>query len=116
MYSSRESLTFSTFNIEKIRSGMKTYYVYIITNKPNGTLYIGFTDDLNRRIREHKSGVCKGFAYKYNLAQLVYFEEYQSSSQAFIRERQMKKWKREWKINRIVEMNPDWNDLAKDWD
>ena len=95
---------------------MGTYYVYIITNKTNGTLYTGFTDDLNRRIREYKSGVCKGFAYKYNLTKLVYFEEFQNSSEAFIRERQMKKWKREWKINRIEEMNPDWHDLAEDWE
>ena len=95
---------------------MGQYFVYILTNKPSGTLYIGFTDDLARRIREHKSRTCKGFAYKYNLTKLVYFEEYQTNTEAFIRERQMKKWNRSWKIELIEKNNPDWNDLAKNWD
>lgn len=88
------------------------FYVYIVTNKPNGTLYIGFTDDLTRRMREHKSKACKGFAAKYNLTSLVYFEEHLTSNDAFVRERQMKKWKREWKIKLIEELNSTWEDLA----
>ena len=92
------------------------YYVYIITNRKDGTLYTGFTDDIVRRIREHKNKSCRGFAQKYNLTKLVYFEEHEDSYSAFRKERQMKKWKRQWKINLIEKENPEWNDLAKDWD
>lgn len=90
------------------------YYVYIITNKPNGTLYIGVTNDIARRIYEHKVKVVKGFPAKYNLDKLVYLEEYESSSEAIYREKCMKEWKRDWKVKRIVEMNPVWRDLYED--
>ncbi|WP_321286528.1 GIY-YIG nuclease family protein [uncultured Sunxiuqinia sp.] len=92
-----------------------SYYVYILTNKPDGVLYIGFTNYLERRIKEHKTKQVKGFTYKYNLSKLVYFEEFENSFEAFQRERQMKKWKRQWKLNLINEMNPEWKDLSKDW-
>ena len=82
---------------------------------PDGVLYIGFTNYLERRIKEHKTKQVKGFTYKYNLSKLVYFEEFENSFEAFQRERQMKKWKRQWKLNLINEMNPEWKDLSKDW-
>jgi putative endonuclease len=89
----------------------KQYYVYILTNKKFGTLYIGVTNDLLRRIWEHKQGNIEGFTQTYKLKILVYFEIFDSVDQAIIREKQMKEWKRDWKINKIEEENPEWNDL-----
>ena len=91
------------------------YYLYIITNKKNGVLYIGVTNNLERRMLEHKNKLIKGFSSRYNLDKLVYLEAYQYVEDAIKREKNMKKWKREWKINFIVEANPDWGDLSKDW-
>ena len=91
------------------------YYLYIITNKKNGVLYIGVTNNLERRMLEHKNKLIKGFSSRYNLDKLVYLEVYQYVEDAIKREKNMKKWKREWKINLIVEDNPDWGDLSKDW-
>jgi putative endonuclease len=90
--------------------------VYILTSKKNSVLYIGFTNDLSRRMKEHKSKVIKGFTSKYNVEKLVYFEEYGNSNDAFLRERQLKKWKRLWKIELFEKENPEWNDLSKDWE
>ncbi|MAB48085.1 MAG: excinuclease ABC subunit C [Flavobacteriaceae bacterium] len=87
------------------------YYLYILTNKKNGTLYIGVTNDLERRIFEHKNKLIEGFTKKYDLTQLVYFESYQYINDAIRREKNMKKWKRQWKINLIEEENSDWKDL-----
>ena len=91
------------------------YYVYILTNQKNGTLYIGMTNSLERRVFEHKQKLLKGFTLKYGLDKLVYFEQYQYVSDAILREKRMKKWKRQWKINLIEEENPQWLDLAADW-
>ena len=91
------------------------YYLYIITNKKNGVLYIGVTNNLERRMFEHKNKLIKGFSSRYNLDKLVYLEVYQYVEDAIKREKNMKKWKREWKVNLIVEDNPDWGDLSKDW-
>ena len=91
------------------------YYLYILTNKKNGTLYIGVTNDLERRIFEHKNKLFEGFTKKYGLTKLVYFETYQYVNDAIIREKNMKKWKRQWKINLFEEDNFDWTDLARDW-
>ncbi len=91
------------------------YYLYILTNKKNGVLYIGVTNNLERRMFEHKNKLVKGFSYRYNLDKLVYLEVYQYVEDAIKREKNMKKWKREWKINLIVEDNPNWEDLSKDW-
>ena len=91
------------------------YYVYILTNQKNGTLYIGMTNSLERRVFEHKQKLLKGFTLKYGLDKLVYFEQYQYVSDAILREKRMKKWKRQWKINLIEEENPLWNNLAADW-
>lgn len=91
------------------------YYTYIITNKKDGVLYIGVTNNIERRITEHKRGSTKGFSKRYNLDKLVYFETHQYINDAIKREKNMKKWKREWKIKLIEKNNPNWEDLAKDW-
>ena len=94
---------------------MKTYYVYILASQKNGTLYIGMTNILERRMYEHKNKLVKGFTSKYDVSKLVYFEEYNSYQEAFNRESQLKKWKREWKINIIEKDNPLWDDLSEEW-
>ncbi|MFN3235381.1 MAG: GIY-YIG nuclease family protein [Gammaproteobacteria bacterium] len=90
---------------------MKTYYVYILTNKTHTTLYIGITSNLITRIWQHKSKQLSGFTKKYNVNKLIYFEEYDDVSYAIHREKRLKEWKREWKINIINKFNPDWKDL-----
>jgi putative endonuclease len=92
----------------------KSYYVYIICSKRNGTLYIGVTNDLIRRITEHKNGEVAGFSKKYDVHQLVYFEETSDVTAAITREKQLKKWKRAWKLKLIEQTNPDWKDLFQD--
>jgi putative endonuclease len=92
---------------------MKTYYVYILASKRNGTLYIGITNDLARRVYEHKSGLIKGFTKKYSVNKLVYFESTNDVNAAILREKRLKKWKRQWKIELIEKLNPDWNDLSE---
>ena len=93
---------------------MNQYYVYILASKRNGTLYIGVTNNLLKRVDEHKSNLIDGFTKKYNVHNLVYYEQYNDISCAITREKQMKKWKRQWKINLIEKFNPDWTDLFKD--
>jgi putative endonuclease len=90
---------------------MKTYYVYILASRRNGTLYIGVTSDLVRRVHEHKSGAVAGFTKKYGIHLLVYFEQSQDAQSAIRREKQMKEWKRDWKIDLIEDQNPEWIDL-----
>ncbi|MBI2429981.1 MAG: GIY-YIG nuclease family protein [Ignavibacteriales bacterium] len=89
----------------------KKYFVYIVTSKKNGTLYIGMTNNLRTRISQHKESLIPGFTQKYKVHMLVYFEEYQDVRDAITREKQMKRWKRDWKIQLIESMNPDWKDL-----
>ncbi len=91
------------------------YYLYILTNKKNGTLYVGMSNNLERRIFEHKNKLVEGFTKKYGLDKLVYFEMHPHVNDAILREKRIKKWKRQWKINLIEEDNPNWNDLAFDW-
>jgi putative endonuclease len=93
---------------------MKNYYVYILASKRNGTLYIGVTNDLNRRIYEHKNSLVDGFTRKYNIKILVYYELTNSIESAITREKQFKKWNRDWKIRLIEEKNPIWEDLSMD--
>lgn len=88
-----------------------SYYVYILASQPNGTLYTGVTNDLIRRVYEHKMKYAEGFTRKYRVDKLVYFEEYNDIRDAIHRERCIKNWKRNWKIKRIREMNPEWEDL-----
>ena len=87
------------------------YWVYIVTDKPFGTIYVGFTGDIFRRSFEHREGLYKGFAKKYGLKMLVYAEECSEVHDAIAREKQLKKWKRAWKIDLIKKLNPDWRDL-----
>ncbi|MEW5821089.1 MAG: GIY-YIG nuclease family protein [Cyanobacteriota bacterium] len=89
----------------------KTYYVYIMTNKSK-TLYTGVTNNLHRRVYEHKNKLVEGFTKKYNITQLVYFEEYSTSNEAIKREKQIKGWLRSKKINLIEKSNPEWKDLV----
>ncbi|MCK5412781.1 MAG: GIY-YIG nuclease family protein [Candidatus Pacebacteria bacterium] len=89
----------------------KTYYVYITVSKRNGTLYIGVTSNLKKRIYEHKESLIDGFTKKYNVDKLVYFETTNDVNSAIQREKQTKKWKREWKIKLIEKENPCWIDL-----
>ncbi len=90
---------------------MKNYYVYILASRKNGTLYIGVTNNLIKRICEHKNGEVKGFTQRYNIHLLVYFEYYHQVEYAIKREKQLKKWNRNWKISLIEENNPEWKDL-----
>ena len=85
---------------------MKSYYVYIITNKYRTTFYIGVTNDLNRRTGEHSNSKGSIFTQKYSLTDLIYYEEFSDINLAIQREKQLKNWKKEWKINLIKEMNP----------
>ena len=87
-------------------------YTYILTNKRNGTLYIGVTKDLRRRITEHKEELVEGFSKKHNTKILVYYEIHDDIREAIIREKRMKVWKRQWKTNLIEEVNPYWHDLT----
>jgi putative endonuclease len=90
----------------------KHYYVYILTNKSNHVLYIGVTNDLSRRMFEHKNKLVEGFTKKYNLVKLIYYEETDEVESAINREKQLKNWHREWKINLICQFNPEWKDLS----
>ena len=92
----------------------KSYYVYILASKRNGTLYIGVTNDLKRRVREHKNGLVKGFSKKYRVNNLVYYEETPDVISALTREKQMKKWKRNWKLKAIERDDPNWKDLSEE--
>lgn len=89
----------------------KTYYVYIITNTNDTVLYIGVTNNLQRRIYEHKNNLVEGFSKKYNLKKLIYFEETNDVNIAIEREKQLKNWKRKWKIDLIKSKNPGFTDL-----
>jgi putative endonuclease len=91
------------------------YYVYILSNKKHGTLYIGLTNNLERRMFEHKHKLIDGFTKKYGLDKLMYFETFQYINDAIKRGKNMKKWKRQWKIELIEDDNKFWKDLAIDW-
>jgi putative endonuclease len=90
------------------------FYVYILTNMAFGTLYIGVTNDLVRRVWEHKNKVAEGFTKKHDLDRLVYYEVHDSIEAAILREKQMKKWNRNWKLRQIIDMNPEWKDLYEE--
>ncbi|MFA5322244.1 MAG: GIY-YIG nuclease family protein [Smithella sp.] len=92
----------------------KNYYLYIVASKKNGTLYIGVTGDLVKRTYEHKQNAIDGFTKKYNVHNLVYYETYKDIEEAILREKQMKKWNRKWKVRIIEENNPEWKDLYKE--
>lgn len=95
---------------------MKHWYVCIMSNKKDGVIYIGVTDFIEERVKEHKVKVySKSFTSRYNCDKLIYFEEFENGNEAMIREKQFKKWKREWKVKLIEEMNPAWADLSLNW-
>ncbi len=89
----------------------KDFYVYILASQRNGTLYIGVTSNLVKRIFEHKNEVVEGFTNKYGVHTLVYFEQHVSAESAIRREKRLKSWKRQWKLDLIEESNPNWLDL-----
>jgi putative endonuclease len=91
------------------------HYAYILASKRNGTLYIGTTRDLEHRVWEHKEGIQEGFTKKYNVKTLVYYEEFDLAIEAIEREKQIKKWKRLWKLRLIEKENPAWQDLSTEW-
>ncbi|MCK4452863.1 GIY-YIG nuclease family protein [candidate division WOR-3 bacterium] len=93
----------------------KQYYVYILTNKSNKVLYIGVTNNLIRRIFEHKNKLVEGFTKKYNLKKLIYYESTNHVQDAIKREKQLKNWHRDWKINLIDQFNPEWQDLSEEF-
>lgn len=94
---------------------MKEYYVYILASKKNGVLYIGVTNNLMRRISEHKMSLNKGFSWRYNVKRLVYYETFASVEEAIVREKRLKKWNRDWKVSLIEKENPEWKDLAMEY-
>ena len=88
------------------------FFVYVLASKRNGTLYIGVTNNLGRRLSEHKARLVPSFTRKYNVHQLVYFEAFESILEARAREHSLKRWRRAWKISLIEKLNPDWRDLT----
>jgi putative endonuclease len=88
-----------------------TYFVYILASARNGTLYVGLTDDLVKRISQHRSDLIPGFTRRYGVKMLVWYESHESRESAFVRERQLKKWNRAWKLTLIEQKNPSWQDL-----
>ena len=92
----------------------KRSFVYMVTNRPKGVIYTGLTNNLLRRIEEHKAGIIEGFTQDYNAKILVYYEIHEDITEAAKRERRIKDWKRDWKINLIERSNPNWYDLHED--
>mgnify|MGYP001053481917 CR=1 FL=1 len=91
-----------------------TYFVYLLASRKDGTLYLGVTRDLVRRVYEHKTKAASGFTSRYDVRRLVWLEIYDDPSSAIAREKQLKKWQRAWKIELIEEENPDWRDLYEE--
>ena len=99
----------------RYRSMANTYYVYILASRRNGTLYIGVTNDLERRLYEHKNNLIDGFTKRYRVHHLVHFESANDVHAALQREKQLKRWARKWKIELIEKANPEWRDLAQNF-
>lgn len=93
---------------------MKSFYVYILASKRKGTLYVGSTSDLIRRVWEHKNNMTSGFTAKYNVHNLVYYEVHETYVEAARREKRFKNWCRQWKLNLIENLNPEWRDLYEE--
>ncbi len=93
----------------------KQFFVYILTNKTHNVLYIGMTNNLVRRIYEHKNKLVEGFTKRYNVTKLVYYEVTNDAESAILREKQLKNWHRDWKINLINQFNSEWKDLSGDF-
>ncbi len=95
--------------------GQKRYYIYLLTNWNNKVMYVGVTNNLERRLYEHKNKLVKGFTEKYNVHRLVYYEETPDVHIALQREKEIKKWRREKKDNLVIAANPGWKDLCEEW-
>jgi putative endonuclease len=93
---------------------MRTFYAYMLASDRNGTLYVGVTSDLVKRVWQHKEGFVEGFTKEYGVKHLVWYEQHASAESAIAREKHLKKWNRAWKIELIQKMNPYWNDLYED--
>jgi putative endonuclease len=93
---------------------MKVFWVYILANRPRGTLYVGVTSDLVRRNYEHREGLIEGFTKERDVKMLVYYEQHETAMTAIQREKNIKHWSRAWKIDLIISMNPEWRDLWED--
>ncbi len=91
--------------------GSKTYYVYIMASQKNGTLYIGVSGNLVQRISRHKDAQVSGFTQRYGVHRLVYYETFGHIGDAILREKRLKKWKRQWKVRLVEQTNPEWHDL-----
>jgi putative endonuclease len=94
-------------------SAMKSYWVYILASRPRGTLYIGVTNNLARRVYEQREGLVEGFTKEHSVKMLVYYEQHATAGAAIQREKNIKHWSRKWKIDLVCSLNPDWRDL---WD
>ena len=112
--SSRASWIPAFAGMSGIDSGVMSFFVYILASRRNGTLYIGMTDDLARRIWQHRVEAVPGFTKKYGVKTFVWYEQYETRESAFTRERQLKKWNRAWKLQLIEGLNPTWRDLYDD--
>jgi putative endonuclease len=97
-----------------LTGSMKSYWVYILASRPRGTLYVGMTNDLIRRIYEHREGLVDSFTKEHRVKLLVYYEEHATAMAAIQREKNIKHWSRKWKIDLIRSINPDWRDLWED--
>jgi putative endonuclease len=93
---------------------MKTFWVYILASRPRGTLYVGMTNDLVRRVYEHREGLVEGFSGQYRVKMLAYYEQHATALAAIQREKNIKHWSRAWKLDLIRKLNPDWRDLWED--
>jgi len=93
---------------------MKNFFVYILASQRNGTLYVGVTSDLPKRIYEHKNGLVDGFTKQHNVKTLVYYEKHDTAESAITRDKNIKAWKRDWKLRIIEEQNPEWKDLYEE--
>ncbi len=91
--------------------GVMSYWIYILTNRDRGALYVGMTNDLVRRISEHRLAMTEGFTRRYGVKRLVYFEQFDDPANAIRREKALKHWSRAWKITLIEQANPNWHDL-----
>ena len=93
---------------------MRVYWLYILASRPRGTLYVGVTSDLVRRVYEHQTEAAEGFTKQYNVKMLVYYERHETPQGAIQREKNIKHWSRKWKVDLIEQMNPAWHDLTND--
>ncbi len=93
---------------------MRSYWVYLLASKRNGTLYIGVTNNLGRRVYEHRTKAAKGFTSRYAVGMLVWYEEYGDIQEAIAREKSLKRWERAWKLKLIEDFNPEWRDLYEE--